>query len=100
MHTTVVEIDPVVYRFARQYFDLPKPSEVHIDDARSWVRNHAAKIITGAGTGTSSNKFDFVVHDCFSGGGVPQHIFTSEFWADLQIIMKPDGVLAVVRAQY
>jgi hypothetical protein len=35
------------------------------------------------------------VHDCFSGGGVPEHIFTIEFWEELKSIMTSDGVLAV-----
>jgi hypothetical protein len=39
--------------------------------------------------------YDIVVHDCFSGGGVPKHIFTVEFWEDLKMIMNPEGVLAV-----
>jgi spermidine synthase len=40
--------------------------------------------------------YDIVVHDCFSGGAVPKHIFTLEFWKDLKMIMNPEGVLAVV----
>lgn len=40
--------------------------------------------------------YDIVVHDCFSGGAVPKHIFTLEFWDDLKAIMNPEGVLAVV----
>lgn len=99
MHTTVIEIDPAVYRFARQYFGLPQPSDVYIDDARRWVHRQAASIAAGGDPPNSSIKFDFVVHDCFSGGAVPQHVFTREFWADLKIIMEPDGVLAVVRTQ-
>lgn len=51
--------------------------------------------ISIGGAPNSSKIFDLVVHDCFSGDGVPQHIFTREFWADLQTIMEPDGVLAV-----
>jgi hypothetical protein len=37
-----------------------------------------------------------VVHDCFSGGGVPQHMFTMEFWDDLKSVIHEDGVVAVV----
>jgi len=99
MHTTVVEIDPVVYRFARQYFGLSQPSDVYIADARKWVHHRAMSIAIG-GAPNSPKSFDLVVHDCFSGDGVPQHMFTREFWADLQTIMEPDGVLAAVRAQY
>lgn len=36
-----------------------------------------------------------VIHDCFSGGGVPSHLFTLEFWEELKGIMTVDGALAV-----
>jgi len=48
-----------------------------------------------ANLGQSPAKYDYVVHDCFSGGGVPEHLFTKEFWADLKEIIRDDGVLAV-----
>jgi len=88
INTTVVEIDPVVYRFAREYFNLPKPQHVYLQDARTWVQEHS--------TMAEDDKFDYVIHDCFSGGGVPQHIYTVEFWDSLKSILKEDGVLAVV----
>ena len=48
-----------------------------------------------ANLGQTPIKYDYIIHDCFSGGGVPEHIFTVEFWADLKKIMRDDGVLAV-----
>ena len=47
-------------------------------------------------TGSKENLYDIVVHDCFSGGGVPEHIFTTEFWNDLKQIMNAEGILVVV----
>jgi hypothetical protein len=40
---------------------------------------------------------DLVIHDCFTGGSVPAELFTVEFWNDLALSMKPDGILVVVR---
>lgn len=88
--TTIVEIDPAVYTAARQYFGLPDPGEgnIFLEDARGWV----ARRVRSA----SSKPFDIVIHDCFSGGGVPKHIFTVEFWDDLKGILSPEGVVGVV----
>lgn len=47
-------------------------------------------------TANTEKLYDIVVHDCFSGGGVPKHIFTVEFWEDLKTIVSPEGVVAVV----
>ena len=95
--TTIVEIDPAVYAAARQYFGLPDPGadNIFLEDAKGWVTNKRASI-SAAGTKATQNLYDIVVHDCFSGGAVPKHIFTLEFWQDLKTIMNPEGVLAVV----
>lgn len=86
--TTIVEIDPAVYNAARSYFGLPDPgpSNVFLEDAREWLTKRRAE---------PAELFDFVVHDCFSGGGVPQHIFTLEFWMELKSVMTPDGILVL-----
>jgi spermidine synthase len=86
--TTIVEVDPAVYNAARRYFGVPDPGpgRVFLEDARSWVSRREK---TGA-------LFDFVVHDCFSGGGVPEHIYTLEFWNDLNTLVEPEGTVVVV----
>ena len=89
LSTTVVEIDPAVYAAARTYFGLPEPSAVYLEDARGWIELQANK--------TAAEKYDIVVHDCFSGGGVPEFLFTSEFWEELKQIVSPEGIVAVVR---
>ncbi|KAL5483122.1 hypothetical protein ACEPAI_8351 [Sanghuangporus weigelae] len=86
LSTSIVEIDPAVYSAARDYFGVPEPSAAYIEDARSWVHRQ---------TTLKNGTFDIIVHDCFSGGGVPAHLFTSEFWQDLNDILRPDGILAV-----
>jgi len=88
IQTTIVEIDPAVYTYAREFFGLPEPHAVYLEDARGWVRERTGII-------PESERFDYVVHDCFSGGSVPMHMFASEFWSDLKGVIKPDGVVAV-----
>lgn len=91
--TTIVEIDPAVYKAARTFFGLPDPADIFLEDVRGWATKKRANIDTGQ----NEILFDIVVHDCFSGGGVPEHIYTLEFWSDLKAIMQPDGILVVVR---
>lgn len=96
-----MEIDPAVYHYAREYFDLAKTHAVFLEDARAWTRNLAAEIERESDTDVRVLKqFDYVVHDCFSGGSVPQHIFTLEFWNDLKSVMTSSGVLAVVSSYF
>ena len=90
--TTIVEIDPAVYKAARTFFGLPDPANVFLEDARRWATQKRARI----NVGHNETLFDIVVHDCFSGGGIPEHIYTLEFWSDLKAVMQPDGLLAVV----
>lgn len=87
LSTSIVEIDPAVYRAARNLFGVPEPTAVYIEDARGWVQHRAA---------LGNETYDIVVHDCFSGGGVPAHLFTSEFWEDLKKIVNQNGIVAVV----
>lgn len=90
--TTIVEIDPAVYSAARTYFGLPDPGEgkVFLEDARGWVIKRRDSIET------VKEGLDIVIHDCFSGGGVPAHLFTLEFWEELKSVIKPDGIVAIV----
>ncbi|KAF9102988.1 hypothetical protein BGX27_010790 [Mortierella sp. AM989] len=79
----VVEIDPVVADYASMYFDWPKPNELFIQDGRQFIKN------------APESKYDYVIHDVFTGGGVPPSLFSLEALQDIQRIMKPDGVLAL-----
>ncbi|KAK3846320.1 MAG: hypothetical protein J3R72DRAFT_434624 [Linnemannia gamsii] len=79
----VVEIDPAVFDFATEYFDWPAPNEKFIQDGRQFIRN------------APEGKYDYVIHDVFTGGGVPPSLFSLEALHDIQRIMRPDGVLAL-----
>lgn len=92
--TTIVEIDPAVYNAAREWFGLANPGvgRVFLEDARSWVTEKHSNVKAGK----DEALHDIVVHDCFSGGGIPEHIFTIEFWDELDGVMAQGGVLVVV----
>ncbi|KAJ7682521.1 spermidine synthase [Mycena polygramma] len=93
IETTIVEIDPAVYDAAQRFFGLPEhgPGNLFLEDARTWAAQRRANI----GVGKPETLFDIIVHDCFSGGGVPEHIFTVEFWDDLKAALHPEGVVVV-----
>ncbi|KAJ3568828.1 hypothetical protein NP233_g5455 [Leucocoprinus birnbaumii] len=93
LNTTVVEIDPAVYEAARIWFGLPDPGpgNVFLEDARQFVERRREEIQARH----EADLYDIVVHDCFSGGGVPEHIFTTEFWVSLKQIMDSEGILVV-----
>ncbi|KAF8608299.1 S-adenosyl-L-methionine-dependent methyltransferase, partial [Ceratobasidium sp. AG-I] len=85
---SIVEIDPAVYRYAREYFGLPEPSGgLFLEDARGWIDRRAEM--------ASRELFDFVIHDCFSGGSVPMMLFSAGFFESIKKMLKDDGVLAV-----
>ncbi|KAJ1956094.1 hypothetical protein IWQ62_005385, partial [Dispira parvispora] len=80
----VVEIDPVVYRFARKYFDLQEPHQVYLQDGRAFIE-HVAQ----------NETYDYIFHDVFAGGSVPASLFSVEALEQVKRILKPDGVLAL-----
>lgn len=84
--TTVVEIDPVVYEFAEKYFQLPSNHTKIIADAVTYTADLAK----------ADKRFDYIVHDVFTGGAEPIPLFTLEFLEGLATLLKPDGVIAIV----
>ena len=90
--TTIVEIDPVVHEFASKYFRLPSNHTAVIEDAVAYAARLAAMDERDGG-----ERFDYIVHDVFTGGAVPIALFTLEFLQDLAAILRPNGVIAIVR---
>ncbi|KAL8938639.1 MAG: hypothetical protein Q9216_003787 [Gyalolechia sp. 2 TL-2023] len=82
--TTVVEIDPVVYAFATQYFNLPANHTSVIDDAIVFVERNRKE-----------RKYDYIIHDVFTGGAEPINLFTAEFLQGLKAMLKSEGVIAI-----
>ncbi|THV08321.1 hypothetical protein K435DRAFT_740343 [Dendrothele bispora CBS 962.96] len=93
MKLTIVEIDPAVYVAARRYFGLPDPGHenVFLQDARGWTAERRIQVEARK----DATLYDIVVHDCFSGGGVPEQLYSVEFWNDLKRIVSPNGVVVV-----
>jgi hypothetical protein len=86
INTTVVEIDPVVHKFAAKYFELKENNEPVLQDAVSYTRKLAEE---------ASGTYDYVVHDVFTGGAEPVDLFTLEFLQGLSSLLKPEGVIAI-----
>jgi len=82
MNVTAIEIDPVVHRFAQRYFGLPDLNMFYEDGRRFVQRAH--------------EKWDIIVHDVFSGGSVPESLFTVQMWDAVRQNLADEGVVAVV----
>ena len=81
------EIDPLVIDVAREHFSFlsqtAAQTEIILGDARLQLDNE------------TSQQFDVLVVDAFSGDSVPVHLLTREAFALYFRHLKPDGVLAV-----
>ena len=86
--TTVVELDPVVHKFAQQYFHMPSNHRAAIEDATEFVQR--------ARQAVQPIEYDYIVHDVFTGGAEPVELFTLEFLQGLDALLKHDGVIAIV----
>ena len=79
----------MVHSFAMQYFALPTNHTSIIDDAVVFVEK-------GRTIGSEREKYNYIVHDVFTGGAEPANLFTQEFLQGLSESLKPDGVIAIV----
>ncbi|CAG8444762.1 6122_t:CDS:2 [Dentiscutata erythropus] len=79
----VVELDPVVYDFAVNYFDLKREHKIYLQDGRKFINNADARI------------YDYVLHDVFTGGSVPSTLFSIEALEQIKRILKKNGILAL-----
>ncbi|KAI0434166.1 S-adenosyl-L-methionine-dependent methyltransferase [Xylaria sp. FL1042] len=86
VETTIVEIDPVVYKFASKYFGLPSNHTAVIEDVVSWSQLNAEFL---------HENFDYIVHDVFTGGAEPVDLFTNTFLEGLKHMLKPSGVIVI-----
>ena len=91
INVSIVEIDPIIHSFAQRYFGLPQvKGQVAFADGRRFIEDAARH----------GEKWDFVVHDVFTGGKVPERLFTREMWKATKEVLKENGVLAVVGFLY
>jgi hypothetical protein len=87
INTTIVEIDPKVHSYAVEYFSLPENHTPVIADAVQYTASLASS--------NSQPRFNYIIHDVFTGGAEPVALFTTEFFSNLHKIMKPNGVIAI-----
>ena len=80
--TDTIEIDPIVAIAAKKYFNFEPKGKLIIGDARHEVRQ-------------LNKQYDFIIHDCFTGGTDPSHLLTQEMFQELRRYLKPGGILVV-----
>lgn len=79
--TDVLDIDPVVFDVAENFFNFRNNGESYIEDARYYLIN-------------TPKKYDYVVLDVFSGESMPAHLLSLEAYELISKILTPKGVMA------
>jgi len=82
-----------VHRYASEYFRLPTNHIAVIKDAVAFV-DEAGKV------DTERSKYDYIIHDVFTGGAEPAALFTLEFLKGSSLLLKADGVIAIVSRHF
>ncbi|TKA25356.1 hypothetical protein B0A50_06260 [Salinomyces thailandicus] len=91
INTTILELDPAVHTYAQTYFDLPATPTI-LQDAVTWV---AAAASDAQNATASHQKYDYILHDVFTGGAEPLTLFTADFLANLKSLLTSNGVIAL-----
>lgn len=81
--TDAIEIDPAVAKSAVDFFNFRPTGKVIVGDARYQVQR------------LENQKYDLIIHDCFTGGAEPFHLLSEEMIQLLKSRLTPNGVLAV-----
>lgn len=78
-----VDIDPVVVKLAKKYFDYQQTSQIktEIKDGRVFVKRALL----------DNQKFDWIVLDAFNGDYIPEHLMTREFLAEVKGLLSENG---------
>lgn len=82
-----------MHQYASKYFRLPANHTAVIKDAVAFVdeaREFEAE----------RSKYDYIIHDVFTGGAEPAALFTQEFLEGLSLLLKADGVIAIVSRHF
>ena len=80
--TDSIEIDPAVVEAAEKYFNFNPTGQVIVGDARYQVKK-------------LEKKYNFIVHDCFTGGAEPIHMLSLEMIRELKANLASGGILAL-----
>lgn len=78
----VVDIDPVVFDIARDYFDFRVSGDSVVSDARYYLAS-------------SKKKYDYIILDVFSGDLTPGHLISKEAFDLLNHRLNAQGILAM-----
>ena len=85
----VVDIDPWVFTLAEKWFDYPYSGDEviksHVMDGRMYVEQQA-----------KDKKWDYIIMDAYSSGGrIPKHVITEEFFTTIRDRLTDDGVMVI-----
>lgn len=81
-HQLVVEIDDVLARLVRDWFELPPEPQLKVEPAEA--RRALEKL--------PSDSRDIIIRDVFAGATTPAHLTTVEFTAEVRRVLRPDGL--------
>lgn len=85
---TIVDVNPMSFALARQYFDLPPSVECHVRDGKSFLRSDTLV-------------YDAIVLDAFHGDRIPSHLQSLRFFGLIRDRLAQRGiVLANVHVQH
>jgi len=82
IETDSIEIDPAVAEAAQKYFSFKPTGKVIVGDARYRIKQ-------------LDQRYDLIIHDCFTGGAEPFHLLSKEMMTELKAKLNPGGVMAV-----
>jgi len=79
---TMIDINPVSFSLAKQYFSLPDTVVCHVEDGKSFLRNDKAS-------------YDAIVLDAFHGDQTPSHLNSPRFFELVRDRLKDRGAVFV-----
>lgn len=81
-----VDIDPVVFKLAKRYFDYQENGQVktEIKDGRVYAKRALLK----------QAQFDWIILDAFNGDYIPEHLMTKEFLQEIKALLAPNGIVS------
>lgn len=82
IETDAIEIDQAVVDAAINHFNFESSGDVIVGDARYEIKR-------------MDKRYDFIVHDCFTGGSDPSHLLSKEMFQSLQARLSDDGIIAI-----
>ena len=77
---TIVDVNPVSFTLAKQYFGLPKTVVCHVADGKAFLRS-------------DTNTYDAIVLDAFHGDRIPSHLQSSAFFSLVRDRLTPRGAV-------